>query len=326
MRYTSEKMTAIQAVRNAAKLCKQVQSDFVRPSTLTKKDKSPVTIADFCSQAIVCQHLKETFPDACIVGEENADSLRKPENAKLLQQISSYICQFHPEATPEQVCDWIDMGADTVVKHYWTLDPIDGTKGFLRREQYAIALALVESGQVKIGVLACPNLPVDIDNPNGEKGLLFVAVRGHGVEILYLNEDKAKLIPIKPSTNQITLRLVESVETAHGDHTRQEKIARKVGIKLPSLRIDSQAKYAVVARGDATLYLRLPSPKTPDYHEKIWDHAAGTIITEEMGGQVSDMQGLPLDFASDHEMRYNRGVVVSNGGIHLAVIESLKDV
>lgn len=63
----------------------------------------------------------------------------------------------------------------------WTIDPIDGTKGFLRGEQYAVCLALIVDAQVKVGVIGCPNLPVSATGPN-RKGCIFVAVRGHGVE------------------------------------------------------------------------------------------------------------------------------------------------
>jgi 3'(2'), 5'-bisphosphate nucleotidase len=103
----------------------------------------------------------------------------------------------------------------------------------------------------------------------------------------------------------------------------QQAIAQAAGISRPSLRMDSQAKYGAVARGDAALYLRLPSPKSPDYREKIWDHAAGALIIEEAGGRVTDMHGRPLDFASDYKMNHNRGVVASNGLIHEAVLEAL---
>jgi 3'(2'), 5'-bisphosphate nucleotidase len=87
--------------------------------------------------------------------------------------------------------------------------------------------------------------------------------------------------------------------------------------------MDSQAKYGAVARGEAALYLRLPSPKSPDYREKIWDHAAGSLVVEEAGGRVTDMHGRRLDFAADYKMNNNRGVIVSNGAMHQAVIEAL---
>ena len=64
----------------------------------------------------------------------------------------------------------------------WTLDPIDGTKGFLRGEQYAVCLALLVDSSVEVGVIGCPNLPLDPQKPNGQKGCLFIAVRGQGTE------------------------------------------------------------------------------------------------------------------------------------------------
>ena len=64
----------------------------------------------------------------------------------------------------------------------WTLDPIDGTKGFLRGEQYAVCLALLVDSSVEVGVIGCPNLPLDPQKPDGQKGCLFIAVRGQGTE------------------------------------------------------------------------------------------------------------------------------------------------
>jgi 3'(2'), 5'-bisphosphate nucleotidase len=84
------------------------------------------------------------------------------------------------------------------------------------------------------------------------------------------------------------------------------------------VRVDSQAKYAIVAQGEASIYLRLPTRR--DYREKIWDHAAGSIMVEEAGGRVSDVTGRPLDFSRGRRLEDNRGVVATNGPIHDAVI------
>jgi 3'(2'), 5'-bisphosphate nucleotidase len=119
------------------------------------------------------------------------------------------------------------------------------------------------------------------------------------------------------------MRFVESVESSHGDRERQNKIAQAAGFTTESVRVDSQAKYGIVASGKAALYLRLPSPKSPDYRENIWDHAAGAIVVEEAGGRVSDIFGKPLNFADGAKMVDNRGVVVSNGVIHDRVLAAL---
>jgi 3'(2'), 5'-bisphosphate nucleotidase len=88
--------------------------------------------------------------------------------------------------------------------------------------------------------------------------------------------------------------------------------------------MDSQAKYGILARGEVTLYLRVPSSAEPGYTENIWDHAAGSIIAEEAGGRVTDISGRPLDFSSGIKMEKNRGVLVSNGILHEVVLKALE--
>jgi len=323
MQYTQEKETAIEAVTRAALLCAQVRAELVNVEALEKGDKSPVTVADFGAQALACQHLKSVFPDDVIVAEEDSAQLQEPGNVPILAEITDYVQKFHPRATPDEVCRWIDAGNGAVTERFWTLDPIDGTKGFLRNDQYAVALALVEDGQVQVGALACPAMPLSLDEPNGPRGAVFIAVRGQGAAMALFHSHDFTPIHVTPADDAAHLRFVESVEAAHGDHARQEALARAAGIQQPSLRMDSQAKYGAVARGDAALYLRLPSPRHPNYREKIWDHAAGSLIVEEAGGRVTDMFGNPLDFASDYQMRRNRGVIVSNGILHQTVIDAL---
>jgi len=321
-----EKQVAIEAVTQASELCRTVRAEMTSVDSLEKEDKSPVTIADFGSQALVCRHLSAAFPRASIVGEEDSAELQRPENAPLLAQVTQYVRRFHAYATPEMICRWIDAGKGTVSERFWTLDPIDGTKGFLRNDQYAIALALIERGQVQVAVLGCPALPLNMDDPDSETGVLFVAVRGEGAAMasLSLGGDSASFAPIHVmrDLDKARWRFVESVEAAHSDLRLQEAIARAVGFIQPPLRMDSQVKYGAVARGDAALYLRFPSPQSPDYREKIWDHAAGALIVEEAGGCVTDMHGSPLNF-SGYCMHHNRGVIVSNGALHVAVLEAL---
>ena len=323
MPYTREKWMAIEAITRAARLCTAVRAELVGAEFLQKDDKSPVTVADFGAQALVCQRLAEEFPHDPIVAEEDAAALRKREHAALLDQVTLYIRRIQPNATRRNICDWIDAGNHMPARRFWTLDPIDGTKGFLRNDQYAVALALIEDGQVKVGALACPALPLDINDPASEIGVLFVAVRGEGASIGRLSGGVLTPIHVAQQLDQRSQRFVESVESAHGDQRLQQQIAQAAGISQPALRMDSQAKYGSVARGDAALYLRLPSPSSPNYREKIWDHAAGSIIVEEAGGRVTDMHGAALDFGSSAKMHANRGVVVSNGAMHEQVIATL---
>lgn len=318
MPYESEKQIAIQAVQAAAQLCEQVRREIV-PEAIEKKDKSPVTVADFGAQALICRALSTAFPQDAVVGEEDAAELRTPEMAERLAQVTQYVQALVPNATSEQVTDWIDHGNGQVASRYWTLDPIDGTKGFLRGDQYAIALALIEDGEIKVGVLGCPALSFT----QGQTGLMGVAVRGAGATLSPLAGGTPQSIQVVSAEQSDNLRFVESVESGHGDQSRQAAVAKAAGITQDSLRMDSQAKYMAVAAGEAALYLRLPSPKTPDYREKIWDHAAGVILVEEAGGRVTDIAGKSLDFSLGAKLVNNQGVVVSNGSIHDPVLAAL---
>ena len=120
-----------------------------------------VTIADFGSQATISANLLQLFPDDPIVGEEDTSILRN--NEYIRQKVLELVHQQNDSISESQMLEVIDYGTNETdyTKRYWTLDPIDGTKGFLRGEQYAIALALVKNGQVLLGVLGCPNLPVN---------------------------------------------------------------------------------------------------------------------------------------------------------------------
>lgn len=317
MTYTKEKQVAIEAVTQSAKLCEKVRQNI--PLALEKQDKSPVTVADFGSQAIICQALKTAFPDIPIVGEEDATELRNEEQKEIITEVTSYVKEIIPSATTDEVLNWIDYGNGKVSSRFWTLDPIDGTKGFLRQDQYAIALALIEDGEVKLGIMGCPALSLS----DGDTGLLFVAVRGEGSYQISLAGGKQKKLQVVQNDEVSRFRFVESVEASHGNQEQQNAIAKAVGITTDSVRVDSQAKYGIVAGGEAALYLRLPSPKYPNYRENIWDHAAGAIVVEEAGGKVTDMFGKPLDFGTASKMNDNRGVVVSNGTIHEKVLAEL---
>jgi 3'(2'), 5'-bisphosphate nucleotidase len=329
MSYARELEIATAAVRQAARVCRAVQSNLVTAATIEKKDKSPVTVADYASQAVVCMALREAFPADRVVGEEAADALRGTEDAAaaLREKVTAAVRSVSDREVAElQVLDAIDHGGWTppagAPGRYWTLDPIDGTKGFLRGEQYAVALALIVDGQVAAGVLGCPNLPA---RDGGTPGLLMRAVRGGGTSLLGLEDGEAAApVHVAPVTETRGARFCESVESGHSDQSSSARIAELLGITAEPYRIDSQCKYAAVARGDASIYLRLPTRQ--DYQEKIWDHAAGVIVVEEAGGRVSDVRGEPLDFWRGRTLERNKGVVATSGAIHDAVVAAVRKV
>ena len=119
-------------------------------------------------------------------------------------------------------------------------------------------------------------------------------------------------------------RFCESVESAHSSHDDAAQIAERLGITAEPYRIDSQCKYAAVARGDASIYLRLPT--RADYREKIWDHAAGKFVVERAGGVVTDVTGSSLDFGHGRRLEHNRGIVATDGRFHADVVAAVTSV
>lgn len=326
MAYETERLVAIQAVILASRLCRGVRETLVSDETLAKKDKSPVTVADYGAQALVSAALAEAFPQDPLVGEEDAADLRAAENAELREKVVTAVQQVSPEFSEAQILAAIDRGnyAGGSTGRHWTLDPIDGTKGFLRNEQYAVALALIEDGEVVLGVLGCPNLPVEAAAPAGETGCLFVAVKGEGAYQQSLAGGEARTIRVTDVADPARASFCESVESGHSSHGHAAQIAELLGVTAPPIRMDSQAKYASVARGDASIYLRLPT--RAGYEEKIWDHAAGLIVIQEAGGIVTDTTGKPLDFSLGRTLRENTGVVATNGRLHDRVVAAVRQV
>lgn len=345
--YEKELRIAELAVQRATLLTQKVFNEKVK-GTLSKEDKSPVTIGDFGAQALIIHAIRSNFPQDEIVGEEEASSLR--ENRSLVEQIWDLVKSTKledrvsemdlggPIKSDEQMLQAIDGGSSPGGAHgrIWALDPIDGTKGFLRGGQYAVCLALIENGNVKVGVLGCPNLPVDdkaplsadIGDEKGEgRGVLFAAVQGSGATSRPLSRGalrKGQPIQMKDVPDITHATFCESVEAAHSSHGDQAEIAKTLGITKESIRIDSQAKYGSIARGAGDLYLRLPV--RADYQEKIWDHAAGDLIVREAGGRVTDAEGKRLDFSKGRTLKANKGVVAAPSAVHGQVLEAVKSV
>ena len=317
-----ERAAAVAAVRAACRVCDDVQKRLVSSDALEKSDRSPVTVADFASQAVISAHLERCCPEIPLVAEEDSADLRSGHRGEILRSVVRAAGDGLGRPVPEEeILGLIDRGgADPNPGDlFWTLDPIDGTKGFLRGQQYAVALALVQGGQVLLGILGCPRVEI-----GDTTGVLLVASRGEGTEIVPLEEGGEPLEVAPTSLSRPSeARLCESVEKAHSSHDTAAVVARTLGITTPSLRVDSQVKYAMVAMGEASIYLRLPTRE--DYREKIWDHAAGSVVVTEAGGKVTDMDGKPLELTHGRLLAANRGIVATNGRIHDAVLQAVAE-
>lgn len=326
------------AGRKAAALCRAVHAST--PESMDKGDKSPVTIADYGSQAVILRAIAAAFPDHAIIAEEGSEHLRESAGedgaAKIVKLVNDVIsADANGDGTTdgpgigttgvasaadfEQVCAWIDHAGPTTPadaqsatlahEFTWSIDPIDGTKGFLRRQQYAVAIGLLRNGLPYAGVMVCPNLPVDLNNPDGQVGVMYVAAEGRGCTRVPI--DGGDSGPANASTNSDSTawRVLGSVESAHGDPALVVKMMEEANIAGGFVRYDSQVKYGIIAEGAAEVYLR-PRSK-PDYRENIWDHVAGVIVAQEAGGVVTDTDGKPLDFTLGKKLTENRGVLAT---------------
>ncbi|KAK0906304.1 3'(2'),5'-bisphosphate nucleotidase [Friedmanniomyces endolithicus] len=343
---------ALLAVQRAAILTKSVFHNHAK-GTLNKSDASPVTIGDFGAQALIISALQHNFPDDEIVAEEEAKDLRGDKGQEVRETVWNLVRQTQLEnveyegilggsvKSADAMLDLIDKGDSQGggKGRIWAIDPIDGTKGFLRGGQYAVCLALMIDGDVKVGVLGCPNLPIsdsepltegigkDASDEEGKFGVVFAAKEGHGAFSCPLNKRgdlKVDEINMKPLENVADATFCESVEAGHSSQGDAAAIAKKLGITKPSVRMDSQAKYGSIARGAGDLYLRLPV--RADYVEKIWDHAAGDLIVREAGGMVTDIEGNRLNFKLGRTLKENKGVISAPKNVHSKVIEAVKEV
>lgn len=206
-----------------------------------KSDDSPLTLADKAANDIIMAKLKEIFPDDAILSEEEEDNL---------ERLNAQRC--------------------------WILDPLDGTKEFIKRNgEFTVNLALSINGKAVWGMIYAPVLKT-----------LYWAAEGEGA---YKQVGSGAVTPIYVTKRQASLRFVASRSHNHPD---MERILAEQADKVESIvSMGSSLKGCLVAEGTADVYIR----HNPTME---WDTAAMQIIVEEAGGIFKEL---------DHnEMRYNR--------------------
>ena len=340
---------------------------------MTKPDTSPVTVADFAAQAVVLQHLHHMYPTDEFIAEETSDHLfssaqtnhhhnnhhhHHHHHHRHLQQ---EILEASGMETIDQLRYCIDLGQsyhrqqqqqqgnpNGQRRRVWCLDPIDGTKGFLRGKklggQYCIALCLLEDGRPTIGILACPNLPKtgtdfvwgkdDVEpTMDDHRGCIFVATNEGGCWQLSLRPgqycqrlDATTRLTAQGVVKSSDARFCIGVEEGFADpdgkckamakilHGSTNALDKTTGDIVKACRIDSQAKYGMLARGDAEFYVRLPKS---DYREWIWDVAPGIVILQEAGGRVTDVHGNDIDCSQGVKLVNNAAGILGANDPHL---------
>lgn len=212
------------------------------------------------------------------------------------------------------------------------MDPVDGTATFLKGQQYAVSLALIEDGKEVVGVLGCPNLSLQagrVEETTVDKdglGVMLTAIRGHGSSLRSMTptglEAPQPLSPLKPPTSLSDLHFVNC---AYSKTSRQEIIAalaETFGAVLPNTELwSSHMRYVALILGGGDLQLRIPNG--PDVKMYVWDHAGAHLIFVELGGKATDLDGKEMDFGAGRDLCRNRGLVVARGSAHSKVLDTL---
>ena len=195
---------------------------------------------------------------------------------------------------------------------FWTLDPIDGTKGFLRGQQYAVCLSLIVDAQVKLGIIGCPNLaPMatttheDATDPDG-LGLMIYAVRGQGAwkRTMQTSSDLLPATRISRHGEQATMDCLIWSDCSTYTSTilpLHQQVAAKLNTSWPSVDLySSLMKYAALGLGHSSICIRIF--KYASWRSNMWDHAGGVLIFGEAGGKVTDLDGKAIDFSRGRKM------------------------
>jgi 3'(2'), 5'-bisphosphate nucleotidase len=316
-----ENLDAIkQAVRQAALLCQTVQQDSfhsIDKFSQDKNDKEPVTIADYGAQAIISHAIRQYFPDDAIIAEEAGEqfmALTTPEQRSKIINVITRILDLN--VTQDEILSWLDHGKGRQAARTWVIDPIDGTKGFIAMRHYAIGVGILTDGQPTGAIMAAPgyggaNAESDIQPP----GVLFYVQDGRAYREPLAGGPNAEIRVSARAASDDKVLIVQSLEQQHASKSRMAQVRQNAGLAhARTEELDSMEKYALVAAGDADVYLRLPNLDSKRPHMS-WDHAAGAALVLAAGGKVTDYDGTPLDF-SQGAILPNKGMLVSNGVFH----------
>lgn len=310
----------LQAVRQAAALCQEVQRSTLRSIDKFSQEKSgsePVTIADYGSQAILCRTLQQYFPQDGVISEEAGSQFLELTSDEQKATITGLLAEILAiPVSVEDVVGWLDHGKDVQAQRMWVIDPIDGTKGFIALRHYSIGVGIVEGGKPTGSIIGVPGAM-------NEHGL---AVSG---KLFYIHDGIPYSEPmaggnaeqIRVTDHTDNLHIVQSFERQHASKERMAALREKAGMSDARIsEIDSMEKYAMVASGQADVYMRLPNRDNTRPH-MAWDHAAGVALVLAAGGQATDIDGRELDF-SKGKILPNRGMLISNGKVQDRLIQA----
>ncbi|KAL6868480.1 carbohydrate phosphatase [Trichoderma novae-zelandiae] len=333
---------------------------------IPKHDATPVTMADFGAQALLMAALRGAFPHDGYVGEEDAEALRSDRQlADAVYGLVSEACDDFarhesvnadrdlavtslpdPESQEEmlELLDLAGRGRPGPKGRFWIMDPVDGTASFLKGQQYAVSLALVEDGREVLSVVCYPNLSLD-DGVVAETsvdahgcGVMLSSIRGEGTEYRKLSTEYylgpgRKLDHVPTPTALSDLRFVDCLASKSSRLDIARGLAEQLGA-LPFPGIDlwsSHVRYAALMLGDGAeegkhVMVRVPvGARGEPSRACIWDHAGSQLLYTEMGGKVTDLEGREMDFGRGRTLAGNWGLVAAPASVHGEVLRLVRE-
>lgn len=209
----------------------------------TKGDDSPLTEADRAAHRVISQRLERFFPDIPVLSEEGKE---------------------------------IPLERREMWDRFWLVDPLDGTKEFLKRNgEFTVNIALIENGKAVAGVVHAPELSTTYfaDHRGGFKLDRY----GHISRITGAKKHNGfRVVASRSHMTPETEKFVSELEATHGE--------------VELITIGSSLKLCLVAEGEADIYPRLAPTME-------WDTAAAQAVVEKCGGKVIDHEtGKPLEY------------------------------
>ncbi|RDL44032.1 3'(2'),5'-bisphosphate nucleotidase [Marinomonas piezotolerans] len=207
-----------------------------------KADESPLTEADKAANTVIVKELQQLTPHIPILSEEAVEAFKGPNVNGL----------------------------------YWLVDPLDGTKEFIKRNgEFTVNIALIENGKPILGVVYAPVLETS-----------YVAARGLGAFKIY-RQMRASIQVNEEATLQAYLKVVGS--RSHVSEEVQEWLGKLTNYEMVSM--GSSLKLCLVAEGVADLYPRIGLTS-------LWDTAAAHAVVLQAGGVVADTEGNALSYSN----------------------------
>lgn len=206
-----------------------------------KQDDSPLTAADLASHEIIVDGLGELSPGIPVLSEESGD---------------------------------IPFSTRARWPRYWLIDPLDGTKEFIKRNgEFTVNIALIEGHEPVLGIVRVP-----------ATGICYYAARGRGAFRAAPGTETAALHtrPVTPG------RLVAAGSRSHASD-RQQRFFASLGENTEVIAAGSALKLCLVAEGSVDIYPRF-GPTSE------WDTAAAQCVVTEAGGSVTDLALRPLEY------------------------------